>query len=259
MRPVLQIDPEPQGLRQGRKGADFHLRADAREGVEALQRSVQPGAGGWPDDDLPALMAGPSDLAEFPSEPGAHDPRAVMAALDAAIPKEWEVVNASGHCSYFAAQMRGRSADHFLAIREFGAIGNGLSYAAGLAAARPGCPLVLIDGDGGLLMHVQELETIRRHGLKMLICVLNDGAFGSEIHKLRADGFSDHGAVFGRGNLADLARGFGLRGTVVTDLEQIPELLAAHRLAEQSEVWDIPISDRVMSPVMRKAVGKKKR
>ncbi|MDT7952867.1 MAG: thiamine pyrophosphate-binding protein [Acetobacteraceae bacterium] len=222
---VLQIDPEPQGLRQGRKGADVHLRADGREGVDALLRVLTPQPGAWPDDDLPSLLAGPADPAEFPPEPGAHDPRAVIAALDAAIPKDWEVVNASGHCSYFSAQMRGRSADHFLAIREFGAIGNGLSYAAGLAAARPGRPLVLIDGDGGLLMHVQELETIRRHGLTMLICVLNDGAFGSEIHKLRADGLSDHGATFGRGDLARVAQGFGLRGTVVTDLARIPELL----------------------------------
>ncbi len=259
---VLQIDPEPQGLRQGRRGADVHLRADAREGVEAVLRALGSEANlssDWPVEDLPALMAGPSDPAKFPGEPGVHDPRAVMTALDAVIPKDWEIVNSSGHCSYFSAQMRGRSADHFLAIREFGAIGNGLSYAAGLAAARPGRPLVLIDGDGGLLMHVQELETIRRHGLKMLICVLNDGAFGSEIHKLRADGLSDHGATFGRGNLAHMAEGFGLRGQTIDDLGRLPGLLDAHRNGEQSEIWDFPISDLVMSPVMRKAVAKKKR
>ena len=258
---VLQIDPEPQGIRQGRKGADVTLRADAREGLQALLQAIGPAkpSSDWNTKDLPTLMAGPSDLAEFPSEPGVHDPRAVMAALDAVIPKDWEIVNSSGHCSYFAAQMRGRSADHFLAIREFGAIGNGLSYAAGLAAARPGRPVVLIDGDGGLLMHVQELETLRRHGLKILICVLNDGAFGSEIHKLRADGLSDHGATFGRGNLAQMAKGFGLRGELIEDLGGLSELIEAHRRGEQSEIWDFPISDLVMSPVMRKAVAKKKR
>jgi len=258
---VLQIDPEPQGLRQGRKGADAHLRADAREGVEAVLHCLGDetlATSAWPVEDFRALMAGPSDLADFPAEPGVHDPRAVMAALDAAIPKDWEVVNASGHCSYFSAQMRGRSAENFLAIREFGAIGNGLSYATGVAAARPGRPLVLIDGDGGLLMHVQELETIHRHGLKMLICVLNDGAFGSEIHKLRADGLSDHGATFGRGSLADIAAGFGLRGRTITDLGGLSDLLDAHRSSEQSEIWDFPISDQVMSPVMRKAIAKKK-
>ena len=256
---ILQIDPEPQGFKQGRKAADMHLRADAQEGIEALLQALGsvPQASDWPAEDLPALMAGPSDPTAYAGQQGVHDPRAVMTALDAAIPKDWEIVNASGHCSYFSAQMRGRSADHFLAIREFGAIGNGLSYAAGLAAARPGRPVVLIDGDGGLLMHIQELETIHRHGLKLLICVLNDGAFGSEIHKLRADGLSDHGATFGRGNLARLAEGFGLRGRTIGDLGDLASPLEAHRTAKVSEVWDFPISDLVMSPVMRRAVARR--
>ena len=259
---VLQVDPEPQGLRHGRKGADHHLRCDAGEGVQALLDALGPtprATPGWRTDDLPGLLAGPADPTNGPSEPGVHHPQAVVAALDAAIPKDWEIVNSSGHCSFFSAQMRGRSAAHFLAIREFGAIGNGLSYAAGLAAARPGRPVVLIDGDGGLLMHVQELETIRRHGLKLLVCVLNDGAFGSEIHKLRADGLSDHGATFGRGNLAAMARGFGLRGETVDDLGRLPALVEAHRTGDGPELWDFRISDQVLSPVMRRAVARKKR
>ena len=84
--------------------------------------------------------------------------------------------------------MTGRSSDAFLTIREFGAIGNGLSYAIGVAAARPETQVVLIDGDGGFLMHAQELETVARHGIKLLMIVMNDAAYGSEIHKLRVDG-----------------------------------------------------------------------
>lgn len=62
--------------------------------------------------------------------------------------------------------------------------------------------MVLIDSDGSFLMHAQELETLRRHGFRILICILNDGAYGTEIHKLRADGLNDDGAVFGRGDMA---------------------------------------------------------
>ena len=116
---------------------------------------------------------------------------------------------------------------------------------------------MLIDGDGGLLMHVQELETIRRHGLKILFCILNDGAFGSEIHKLRADGLSDHGAIFGRGDLGAVARGFGLRGQIVSDLTKLPALIEAHVSGEDAEVWDFPISDQVTSPTMRKTAGRR--
>ncbi len=258
---VLQIDTAPNGLPHGRKGADHVLRCDAREGVQALLTALAPGpraTPGWRTDDLAAQMAGPADTVDYAIEAGRHDPRSVMAALDAAIPKDWEIVNASGHCSFFSAQMRGRSAEHFLAIREFGAIGNGLSYAAGLAAARPGRPVVLIDGDGGVLMHIQELETLRRHGLQILVCVLNDGAFGSEIHKLRADGLSDGGATFGLGDFGAIARGFGLNGEVVGDLDRIPALLEAHARDGRTTVWDFPVSDRVVSPPMRKTMARQR-
>src|SRR5690606_2014050 len=114
----------------------------------------------------------------------------------------------------------------FLTIREFGAIGNGVSYAMGVAAARPGDTVVLFDGDGSLLMHMQELETYKRHGLNILICTLNDGAYGSEIHKLRDEGLSEAGAVFGRTDLAAIARGFGIGGIRIRDLTEIPKQVA---------------------------------
>jgi thiamine pyrophosphate-dependent acetolactate synthase large subunit-like protein len=123
-----------------------------------------------------------------------------------------------------------------------------------MAAAKPDKTVMLVDGDGGFYMHAQELETIRRHKLRILICILNDGAFGSEIHKLRADGVDESGSVFGRGNLADVARGFGLRGATVTSPDQFQGLLDGFQMNAGAELWDIHISDRVMSPVMRRAV-----
>ena len=113
--------------------------------------------------------------------------------------------------------------------------------------------IVLFDGDGSLLMHVQELETIKRHGLKILIVVLNDGAYGSEIHKLRAEGLDDKGAVFGRTDLGAIARGFGLIGETIANLEAIPELLSDFANQEGAAVWNIPVSDKVVSPVIRRS------
>jgi thiamine pyrophosphate-dependent acetolactate synthase large subunit-like protein len=257
---VIQIDLFPTGIRQGLEVADLYVRADARAGLRAIIQALnarhhQPPSG-WRSPDLAARMSEPADSAHFDIAPGTLHPLDVIRALDEVVPKDWEIVNASGHCSYYAAQMRGRSADNFLAIREFGAIGNGLSYAIGMAAAKPDRNVLLVDGDGGLMMHVQELETIRRHNLKILLCILNDGAFGSEIHKLRADRLDDHGATFGRGDLGRLARGFDLRGTIVSDLGQLPDLLKAYEAGDRTELWDFHISDQVMSPVMRKLTSR---
>lgn len=251
---LLQIDTDPLTISQGRVAADLHLRADARLGVEALAQALAPRAPQWRSDALAErIRTAPPDTAEFEIEPGTHDPREVVRALDAAIPQGWQLVNSSGHCSYFFAHMPGRPYEEFLTIREFGAIGNGISFAMGVAAARPDMPTVLFDGDGSLMMHVQELETILRHDLNILIVVLNDGAYGSEIHKLRAEGMSDAGAVFGRTDLAAIARGFGAGGETITDLAALPELIDAFARTGGAAVWDVPISDRVMSPVVRRS------
>jgi thiamine pyrophosphate-dependent acetolactate synthase large subunit-like protein len=105
-------------------------------------------------------------------------------------------------------------------------------------------------------MHVQELETIRRHGLNILIIVLNDRAYGSEIHKLRAEGLSDAGAVFGRPDFGAIARGFGLDGAQVSDLSALAGLVADFARRGGAVVWDFPISDQVVSPVIRRSHAK---
>jgi thiamine pyrophosphate-dependent acetolactate synthase large subunit-like protein len=222
--------------------------------VEALTAALPDRRPGWRTEALASFIAEtPADPAAFPPEPGVHDPRDAVAALDAALPRVWETVNSSGHCSFYFAQMRGRPVERFHTLREFGAIGNGISYAMGVAAARPDGTVVLFDGDGSLLMHVQELETIRRLGLRILICVMNVGAYGSENHKLRADGLPDDGAVFGRPDFAAIARSFGLGAESVNDLAIIPYLAARFTSASGAAVWDFPVSDRVASPVIRRA------
>ncbi|TRW99402.1 thiamine pyrophosphate-binding protein [Paracoccus sp. M683] len=249
---IIQIDTDPRTISQGAIAAGSHLRADARLAAEALA-STLPQSPGWRSDRLAqAIAAAPADTATFPPEPDLLDPRDVVTALDAALPGDWQMVNSSGHCSFFFAHMN-RPFARFLTIREFGAIGNGISYAMGVAAARPGDTVVMFDGDGSLLMHVQELETIRRHGLNILICALNDGAYGSEIHKLRDEGLSDEGAVFGRTDLAAIARGFGIDGQRVTDLSRVPDLVDDFARRGGAAVWDFPVSDRVASPVIRRA------
>ena len=122
---------------------------------------------------------------------GVLDPREAIRALDAVVPKDWDIVLGGGHQAYFNTQMRGRAAERYTTVREFGAVGNGLSYALGVAAARwqgRKGKIVLFERARGLQFHIQELETLERQGFRILICAMNDGGYGSEFHTLRADG-----------------------------------------------------------------------
>ena len=146
--------------------------------------------------------------------------------------------------------MRGGDTEQYHAMRDFGAIGNSISYAIGVAAARKNGRVVLFEGDGSLLMHIQEFEAIRRHGIKLLMIIANDGAYGAEIHKLRADGIDDSGAIFGRPDFKAIAEGFGLRGATVTDVSQFKGLMEEYEKGTTSMVWDVITSDKVVTPKM---------
>src|SRR5262249_13130203 len=154
---------------------------------------------------------------------------------------------------WFFATMPSRANEKFLPIREFGAIGNGISFGMGVAAARPDKPVVLFDGDGSLIMHVQELETIRRHKLNILIIVINDGAYGSEVHKLRSEELPETGSVFGYVDFAAVARGFGLGGKTIKDLKEVPKALEEFAKTGGAAVWDFHVSDKVVSPTIRRS------
>jgi acetolactate synthase-1/2/3 large subunit len=253
---VAQIDERPLGLRDGAQAGDLFLKADAQAGAEAvtaeLKRRGIKNAGYRSDKIAEKIRTTPVDPVEFSLAPGTFDPRHVIAELDRVIPKDWDLVSGSGHQAYFQTHMRGRRPENFHVLREFGAIGNSISIAIGVAAARGSGKVALIEGDGSLIMHIQELETLRRHGIKLLICVLNDGAYGAEIHKLRQDGLDDSGAIFGRTDFASISKGFGLRGTNVSDLGQLASLMRDYEAQGLAEIWNIPISDQVTSPTMRR-------
>jgi acetolactate synthase I/II/III large subunit len=256
---VVLIDLEPSVFRHGLRTADIAMQCDARDGIRAILDELEPqgtSRKGYRSSKLASRIASEGeDRKAFVVEPGTFDPRQVIASLDNVIPKEWDVVSGSGHSAYFTTLMRGRSPRRFHVLREFGAIGNGLSYAMGVAASRPEGKVLLLEGDGGLMMHIQELDTIKRHGLRLLIGAMNDGGFGAELHKFRSEGLDPSIHIFGRPDFASIAKGFGLRGSNITSLDQFGTSLQNYEAADRAEVWDIPISDQVMSLYQRRQSG----
>jgi len=255
---VVQIDTEPAGFAHGMKSGDLHLAADAKLAAAAILAKLPASGRTAAAVRSPELMRRirdePADAAEFAVAPGTLDPRRAIEELDRVIPKDFDSVSGSGHQSYFHSVMRGRKPENYHAIRAFGAIGSGISYAIGVAAARRNGRVALFEGDGSFLMHIQELEMVERHRLKLLFCIFNDGAYGAEIHKLRADGVDDSGSMFGYTDFAAIAKGFGLRGANVTDVSQFKPLFEAYQTQDKAEVWNIHVSDKVVSPSTRRTM-----
>lgn len=256
---VVRIDTQPRGLWQGLRTADLHVQADARAAAEAVvARLKEKGIRrqGWRSNEIASKIAATAenpDPKPYTPAPGTLDPRPVVKELDAAVPKDWDVIVAGGHCFSFAmTHLRGRPAGKYHIPIDFGAIGSGISAAIGVAAARNNGKVLLIDGDGSLYQHIQELETVQRQGIKLLICIINDGGYGAETHKFRANGVDPMHATHGRGDLAQVARGFGLNGIKVTTLGRFKDLFGEHEAQDGSTLWDVHVDDLIPSRNFRR-------
>lgn len=257
MAQVAQIDVNPRGLWQGLKTADLHIRADAKATAEAiLKRMAERGVSktGFRTAEMAAQVAADDpDSKVFPVQANTVDPRKMVLELDQTIPKDWDIVVGGGH--YFSmvmTHMKGRPADKYHVVNDFGAIGSGLPAAIGIATARGDGKVALIEGDGSLLMHVQELETIQRQGIRLLINIMNDGGYGAEFHKFRAKNIEPKQAIHGRGDLAALATGFGMRSATVNAMGKMQTLFGEHERANISTLWDVHTDDKIPSRSYRR-------
>jgi thiamine pyrophosphate-dependent acetolactate synthase large subunit-like protein len=90
--------------------------------------------------------------------------------------------------------------------------------------------------------------------MRILIIVMNDGAYGSEVHKLRSEELPEEGSVFGRPDFAAIARGFGLQGNTFKSLDGLPKMVEEFAASGGgAAVWDFHVSDKVVSPTIRRA------
>lgn len=235
---VAHIDHQPLGLQHGRAAAQIHVRGDARLSAEVLAQTLPSRcAASVRNDDLRARIADtPPDSTPFQIAPDTVDPREVVRCLDQIIPKDWDIVAGTGHSSYFYTHLKNRRPEKLHILREFGAIGSSLAMAIGVAVARGTGNVVLLDGDGGVMMHLQELEAVERQGIKLLVCVLNDGGYGAEVHKLRKLGVNERMAVFGRPDFASYAKGFKLGGETIIRTDELGEAFARYEKTDAGVV-----------------------
>lgn len=246
----IQVDLAPTGWSDWSDTADLHLVADAGETVRDLLALL-------PTQDRPA-WAGPVRTGEQPwqdvtvrpdpSAPGLA-PRDVAAALQREVPTDADVVIGTGHFwSFVVDELRGRRPERLTyAPLDFGSIGQAIGLAIGTAAVRRDGLTVLVEGDGSLLTHVQELEPIARHRLPMVVVVFNDGGYGAEAHKADLQGASGGITRFGFTDLGGVASALGLDGRVIRDHEGLTDSLGAACRDRRPTLLDVRLRDDVIS------------
>lgn len=130
----------------------------------------------------------------------------------------------------------------------------GLGWRFPLAlGARVGCPdkpVFCVVGDGGFGHVWSELETARRHNVKVVLAVLNNGILGYQKHAEDAL-LGRHTSVcdFTPVDHAAIAEACGLKGIRVTRAQEISGAIREAIAAEGSVLIDVLTDPNAMPPV----------
>ena len=184
---------------------DVHLAlcGGLTESVAAILAASGPGA--RPSWDLGTVEA------ETVGAPAVLWPGQVLERLDRILPDDRTVVFDHGDRANGAVPcFRAADPSQSLFMPDFGSLGLSLAAAVGASIARPERSTVAILGDGGLMMSLSELDTIKRTGAPDLIVVLNDGVYGAEYPHLAEIGASLGPATFASASPSDIARAVGI-------------------------------------------------
>ncbi|NYT24137.1 thiamine pyrophosphate-binding protein [Alcaligenaceae bacterium] len=203
--------------------------------------------GGFRGDDTLSILDRAFDLPAAPTD--GIDPRALATRLSTLIPSDARVTIGVGHYWGFFMMYTALPANvDIIYSYQMGAIGQTLFIGLGASIAEPARRNLVIDGDGSLLMSLQEMETAARYHLPMTILVWNDVGYGAEMHKLKAKGLdSNLGKWNDTTNFAAVAKGFGGDGMVITDLSQLDEAMKRAMQSPTLYVLDVRVSPSVMT------------
>jgi acetolactate synthase-1/2/3 large subunit len=126
----------------------------------------------------------------------------------------------------------------FITSGGLGTMGFGLPAAIGAAFARPGETVVVVSGDGSIQMNIQELATIFKHQLPIVVAICNNGMLGMVRQwqeMFHAQRYSEVYLADCNPDFAKLAEAYGVRGHNVFDRESaagvIAETLASRKPA----------------------------
>lgn len=255
---IVHVDRDPGAFRR-LVHADVEVHADARATAEALNARLDetPRAErvGYRTPEVAEALAAATRDTFFTdaSDGGGVDPRAAMLRLDSLLPKDRVVVADGGQAlEWPAVYLDVPAPGTFLATVGAGSIGHSLGTAIGAAASGRARVVVCSLGDGSLMMALPELDTAVRARAPLVVIVVNDHAYGIEIHKLRSLGLGGELAAFPEGpDLAAIMRALGGEGVTVHDLADLDALAGRLDALDGPLLIDLRVTRSVVSGRLR--------
>lgn len=255
---IIQVDLAAEEV--GRLGpVDVPVIADCREVLRALIVADGP----WPDrtpwlsqaTNAHALVGQLYAAVPASVEGHLHPYHASREALRGAGPGSVVVLD-GGEAPLWAAMSLDTAIPHrVLNLGYMGFLGIGQGFAVGAQIAEPHRRVLQITGDGAYGFHIQELDTMVRHGLPVVTAVLNNACWGMSIHGQQAVYGNDVITRLRDTDYHEVARAFGGYGERVTTLEDVAPAIERAFASGLPGCINISVSPDVVHPMTTMMLG----
>lgn len=240
---VIHIDIDAAEINKLRK-ADVPLRGDLIQAIHALAQplAIDP----WRADVI-ALKQQFDFRYQDNQGDGDIDPWALLNTLSERKKQNAVVVTDVGQHQMWSAQhMKHYAPENYLTSAGFGTMGFGLPAAVGVAKARPADDVILITGDGSIMMNIQELGSIKRAKLPIKILLLDNQRLGMvrQWQSLFFNGRHSETILDDNPDFIMLAKAFGIEGECISKASQVSDALDRLLNAEQSYLLQVCIHDQ---------------
>ena len=240
---IVQVDIDPHEL--GKKmDADILVRSDIKEFLAALNKeTVKCAIEPWHKKVL-------EYKAKFPSTMGAKEETIIPNKIVSTISKNMKdddivCVDVGQHQMWAAQSFEIVKNQRILFSGGMGAMGFALPAAIG-ATLGTGKRSIVIVGDGGFQMNLQELEIVKRRKLPIKIFIFDNASLG--LVRMQQKQYDEENFVgtekdYSAPNFKAIGEAYGIQSHEVSGLEDIEKLIESSMQNDDSELIDIRLSE----------------
>jgi acetolactate synthase-1/2/3 large subunit len=197
----------------------FLTEAVQRSAQEAFRNNAQ-----WLEEIAGLRQAWP-DTAEISNIAGIN-PNVLMHQISQASGRARAfVVDVGQHQMWAAQSLELGPNQQFLTSGGMGAMGFGLPAAIGAALASPDQPVVLIAGDGGFQINIQELQTLVENRLPVKMVILNNRCYGMVRQFQQSYFYERYQSTYwgySAPDFAKVAQAYGIKSYTVENSSDVP-------------------------------------
>lgn len=239
---LIQIDHDLVRLANAPR-ADLALNGAARETAQALTERLgataapDPARGAVVRDRHERFLATRRRTSRIPA-PAARPirPSALALAMAATLPRSLVTVDVGLTTLWVYRYLTGRH--DYVWTSSFATMGFAVPAAAGLARTADR-PVVAAVGDGGVAVTLSELGALRDLDRPVVIVVFDNGKLGAIKFEQEIMGWPEYGSALHNGDLAEIARAYGLAAERVTTMAGLRGALRVAALTKRPFLIDV--------------------